>query len=804
MIRNYLKIAFRNMWKYKTFTFINIGGMAIAFCAVILLAFTAFFELSYDSFHKNKADIYQVYLEQHHAYEADKSAAMPIPLTPAIKAELPAVKRITRYGDFGGSAMRYGDKLFDFDIRCVDADFFKMFTFPIISGNRKDPLADKNDVVLSAKVAREIFGDQYPVGKNLEIKINHAWVGFTVTAVTANAPEGSSIRFGLLCRFEQFPGYAENKDDWNNQSHDVFVQLQPGEKQASFEHKLRRFTAKYFAGTIKQTINDGAAPDNNGDVLSLHLVPLTDIHFNAVTAQARAISKFYPYLILLISVFILFIACTNFINLSLGRAFTRIKEIGVRKVIGATKKQLIIQFCSESFIICGLALFIGALAAGILLPCYKQTFSQQGSLSILFSPLVIAYLSGGFFLISIVAGAYPVWIVAIKKAAQTVNGKISDKQSNGLRNGLMVMQFTLSGLLIICTAITWQQLNYLRNKPLGYNKSEVISVPVGSNIDPDKALSLMRSRLSSYTQIASITGTDTNLGMGLDNSSTTSIMSFNYKGKTVRTYWCRVDEDYVKTLGLQLVNGHDFSGAYASDTSVVLINQKMAAQLGEKDPVGSLLPTDGAKLQVAGVVKDFNFRSLHQQIAPLTMVIRKDWPVSYILVKVRSTSLSAGMSLVSSVWKSINPHAESLPSFLDNNAERQYNKENDLSKVFITGAVLSIVISCMGLFAVVILIITQRTKEIGIRKVLGASVNSILMLISKQFLGLVLASVCIASPIAWYAMNNWLQNFAYHIHIQWWVFALSAIFALAIVLVTISLQVIKAAVANPVKSLRSE
>jgi ABC-type antimicrobial peptide transport system permease subunit len=792
------------MWKYKTFTFINIAGMAVAFGAALLLALTAFFELSYDSFHKNKADVYQIYFEQHHANSVDKGSAMPIPITPTLKAELPDVVHITRYGDFGGSALRYGDKVFNYDIRCVDADFFKIFTFPITSGSHDDPLSDKNDVVLSAKVAKNIFGNQNPIGKLIEVKLNNSWKSLNVTAVASDVPQNSSLGFGLLCRFEQFPGYDQNLTDWNNQSHDVFVQLPAGADPLAFEKKLRKFTAKHYEGTIKQLIHDGATRDNNGDVLSLHLIPLSDVHFNAISSQSRAVSKFYPYLVLLISVFILFIACTNFINLSLGRAFTRAKEIGVRKVIGATKTQLIIQFCSESFIICGVSLLLGALAACILLPQYKQAFNQQLSLDMLKSPVIIGYFLGGFALISVLAGAYPAWVMAIRKTALTVKGKVSSNQSNGLRNTLMVVQFTLSGLLIICTAITWQQLSYMRNKSLGYNKSEVISIPIGSNIDPDRALSLMRSRLSSNTHVVSVTGTDMNLGKGLDNSSSTSIMSFNYKGRTVSTNWTRVDEDYVKTLGLKIVSGRDFSGSYASDTSVVLINQKMAQQLGEKDPIGDLLPTDGSKLQVAGIVKDFNFRSLHHEIGPLTMVIRKGWPVGYLLIKVKNSSLNAGMSLVTTTWKDINPRAEYNPSFLDENTERQYNKETDLSKIFVSGAIISIVISCMGLFAIVILIITQRTKEIGIRKVLGASVNNILLLISKDFLKLVLLSICIASPIAWYAMNKWLQDFAYSIKIEWWVFVLTGLIALAIAFVTISFHSIKAALVNPVKSLRSE
>ncbi len=804
MIKNYFKIALRNMWKHKTFTFINITGMAVAFGAALLLTLTAFFELSFDTFHQNKNDVYQLYIEQHHANSVDEGSTMPIPMTPALKAEFPDVVHITRYGDFGGSALRYGDKIFNDDVRCVDADFFKMFTFPIVNGSTINPLADKNDIVLSATVAKNIFGNQNPIGKLIELKVDNGWKSMNVTAVAADAPKNSSFDFGLLCRFEQFPGYDQNINEWNSQSHNVFLQLPTGEKQAVFEQKLKTFVQKHYDASIKQLIHDGAKPDNNGQVLSLHLIPLTDIHFSAISSQSRAISKFYPYLVLLISLFIMFIACTNFINLSLGRAFTRAKEIGVRKVIGATKTQLIVQFCSESFVICGISLILGVIAACIFLPQYKLAFNQQVSLNILASPAIISYILGGFVLISLLAGGYPAWLMSVGKTAQTVKGKVGAGQSSSLRNSLMVVQFALSSLLIICTAITWQQLNYMRTKPLGYNKSEVVSIPIGSNIDPEKALTQMRSKLSSYPQVVSVTGTDMNLGKGLDNSSSTSIMSFNYKGRTVSTNWLRVDYDYVKTLGLQVVNGRDLSRSFGADSTMVLINQKMAEELGEKNPIGDLLPTDGAKLQVAGIVKDFNFKSLHHEIAPLTMVIRTGWPINYILVRVKSGNLASSMALINKVWKDTNPHTEVGASFLDENTERQYNKETDLSKIFVTGAIISIVISCMGLFAIVILIITQRTKEIGIRKVLGASVNNILFLISKDFLKLVLISICIASPIAWYAMDKWLQGFEYRIQIQWWVFVITGTIALIIAFVTISFQSIKAAVLNPVKSLRSE
>jgi ABC-type antimicrobial peptide transport system permease subunit len=314
----------------------------------------------------------------------------------------------------------------------------------------------------------------------------------------------------------------------------------------------------------------------------------------------------------------------------------------------------------------------------------------------------------------------------------------------------------------------------------------------------------MRDRLAREPRIVSVTGTDMNIGRGRDGSSTTSMMGFDYKNKEVRTHWLRIDYDYLKTMDIKLLSGRDFSRSYGMDTTGVLINETMARQLGEKDPLTATLAIDGGQLKVLGVVKDFHFKSLHRELAPLTMVVRPNWPVSYIFVRVQPDNLPASMEVIKNAWKEVNPKAAFLGSFLDENTDRTYNKETRLSKIFMSGAVLAILISCMGLFAIALLVILQRTKEIGIRKVLGASVPHIVGLVSKDFLVLVLVAIVIASPIAWYAMNSWLQSFYYRINISWWVFALAGVLALLIAFITLSLQSVRAALKNPVNALRSE
>ncbi|SJZ91320.1 ABC transporter permease [Sediminibacterium ginsengisoli] len=803
MFKNYLKIAFRNLWKHKSFTLINITGMGIAFTATILLAMTAMNELTFDSFNKNKNSLYQLYIETHRPNNTETNSTMPVPLTPALKAEFPDIVHISRYGSIGGSTIRYNGKEFSKLIRTTDADFLRMFTYPLISGNKETALNNKSDIVISQKSAEAIFGKEYPVGKTLNIKIHDEWKDYTVSGVMEDAPLNSSITFDMITRFENFPNYEPYADNWSSSTHDVYIQLNTGVTQAAFEKKLINFIHKYYKDDLEQLKKDGGRPDADGELLRLKLIPITDLHFSPIL-NTGGVSRFYAYLLLLIGAFILFIASVNFVNLSLGRTFTRAREIGMRKVMGAGRRQILLQFWGESFVICLFSLLMGMLLARLLLPYYKTNFYQAFSTDILRSPQLIIIFAAGFLLVSILAGGYPAWIMSALNTSQTVKGKITTGKNHRLRNSLMVVQFVLSGLLIICTSIVWQQLNYMRTKPLGYNKEQIISIPIGNNIGQERALELMRVQLAKVPNVLSVTGTDINLGRGRDGSTSNSVIGFQYKGKTVKTNWLRVDYDYISTLGLTLLQGRDFSRDFGTDSGVVIINEAMAAEIGEKNPLDANLDLDGSHLQVAGVVKNYHFKSLHKEITPLTMCIRKNWTLSYIFVKVKPENLPASMDAVNKVWHTVNPKAESQISFLDENTEKQYRKEERISKIFISGAVLAILISCMGLFAIVVLVIMQRTKEIGIRKVLGASVLNITTLISKDFIGLILIALTIATPIAWWAMNKWLQDFAYRIHISAWIFLLAGGIALLIALVTICIQTIRAAIANPVKSLKSE
>jgi ABC-type antimicrobial peptide transport system permease subunit len=804
MFSNYIKIAWRNLWKHKTFAVIVVFGMAIAFAAALLLSLTAYHELSYDQFHTNKKNIYQLYFKEQNPRGEESSSSMPVPLAPSLKAEYPDVEYITRYGSSAKDIVRYKDKEVDLSIRAVDPDFLKIFTFPIESGNAQTPLGELNNIVITEYCAKILFDKEDPVGKTVEMKDGDNWESYTVTAVAKDFPNNSSFTFDILTRFEHFPGYKELLNVWDADNHEVFIQLRDKKDVAAFEKQTFAFIHKYYDGKLTSMKRDGAKPDKEGELLRLRTLPFTDIHFSNIGGSGGGVSRFYPYLLLIISGFILFIACVNFVNLSLARSFTRSKEIGIRKVLGAMRWQLISQFWGEALIVSLLALIVGLGIAYLLLPYYKQVFYRAMSVDILRSPLVIVYIIVGFLLVTLFAGGYPAWMVSAFKTVETVKGKLPVGRSHRVRNTLMVVQFVLSSLLIISTMIIWQQLDYLRNKPLGFNKQQVISLPIGSTMDPEKALALLRTRLAKESRIISVTGTDMNMGRGRDGSSSTSMMGFDYKNKGIKTHWLRIDYDYLKTMDIKLLSGRDFSRSFGMDTTGVIINETMARQLGEKDPLTAVLDLDGSKLQVLGVVKDFHFKSLHRELAPLTMTVRPNWGMSYIFIRVQPDNLPASMDVIKTAWKEVNPKAPFLGSFLDENTDRTYSGETKLSKIFMSGAVLAILISCMGLFAIALLAILQRTKEIGIRKVLGASVPHIVKLVSKDFLLLVLIAIVIASPIAWYAMHNWLQSFYYRINIAWWVFAVAGIVALLIAFITLSLQSVKAAMKNPVNSLRSE
>jgi putative ABC transport system permease protein len=806
MIKNYLKIAWRNLLKGKVFNLINITGLSVAVACCILLFLTVDYEFSFDTFHKNLPDIYQVYLTENRAKGVEHNTAMPSPLTPAMKAEYPDVQYISRLGN-GHAEVSYKAKKIMQSVRFVDEDFLRIFTFPLEKGSVKTALHDLRSIVITAEVAKAIFGTENPVGKMVELNLYNQNQSFVVGGVAEDFPDNSSIGFDVLMRFENYFNYQQNLDKWDVGNHVTYLKLHAGTDRTLFEKRLIPFAKNHFKEDIGNIKRDGAAPDANGNVFTVNLTPFAGNHFNNDLSglEGSPISRVYVIALLAIGVFILLIACINFINLNIARAFNRAREVGVRKTLGAGKWQLLVQFWVETALVCLIAFGFGLLISSLILPLFAQNFKSHIHLKMLLQPGLLLASFSTFFLITLIAGFYPALLMLRYKTVLVLKGTVNTTKPGHVRNILLVTQFALSTLLIICTLVTWQQMQYMQNRPLGYNRSEVISIPLG-NLSGTNALDVLRQKLQGSPEVESITGSRANLGLGNDGSTMNSVTGFNYNGHELRTNIQIVDYDYAKTLGIRLLTGRDFSRDFATDSNSVVINEKMAAAIGGKNPVGTFLPFEDGKppMQVIGVVKDYNFKSLHEEVEPLTLSMKQTRPLQYVFVRIKPVGLNASFNHLKLQWHELFPNTEFKGSWLNENTERQYQSEKRLSNIFIGSAIIAILISCIGLLAMAMMTMVQRTKEIGIRKVLGSSISGIVLLVSKDFIKLVLLASILAFPVAWWVMHNWLQSFAYRIEISWWIFGLATLIALVIAVATVSFQAVKAALANPVKSLRSE
>lgn len=807
MIKNYFKIAFRNMLKHKTYATINIFGMSLAFLCGLLLFLNAFFELSFDDFFKDKKRIFKVYNYAVNEEGPEKSSTMAYPAAPTFKKEIEEIKFSTRFM-WGGNNVSYNGKKIDLQINFVDKDFFRVFEFDIVKGNKLNPLDDLSSAVISKSAAKKIFNAENPIGKIIQIRVLNEWKDLTITAVTDDLPENSSIKFELLARPELRSDYAMNKENWNMQHHDVYLKIAANALPKNIEQKFRNLRSKHIPMDTLELKKAGYKKDEKGDYSSFKLLPITEIHFdNEIGSGESTVSKTYIYTLLLICFFILSIACFNFINLNIARSFTRAKEVGIRKSLGASSKQIFLQVWGESLFICLLALAVGLIAAVMLIPYFNQLFDAKLTLNIFKNPLTLIFIITGLIIISLFAGGYPALLISRYNTASVLKGKVSLKKPGFFRNTLIVLQFGMACLLMTCTLIAYNQFNYMCKMPLGFNKESIISVPLGSDGNGRKIITQLRNKLSNQAAIESITGSNINFGIGKDGSTSMMSRGFGYKDKSIFTNWMTVDYDFLKTMDIKLLAGRDFSPEFVSDTSeAVIVTQAMAKQFNEANVLGLNFSLDTAmpQLKIVGIVSDFHLYSLHEKAEALTIDIAQNAQVNYAFIKTKNNNPVIALNLVKETLKSIQPNKEFNPSFLNENTERWYQKEKRLSVLLGISSLIAILLSCLGLFALALLMIQQRIKEIGVRKILGASIFSINQLLAKDFMKLVFISIVIATPLAWFLMNKWLQDFPYRIHMEWQTFALVSFVAIAISLITVSFHTIKASLEKPVNNLRSE
>lgn len=794
------------MQKNKLHTAINIVGLSVAFTCSILLFIMVYHEFSFDNFHDNKNKLFKLYHFANSPEGMDARAGMSYPVANTVKTEGIGIEKATRIKN-RGREVRYKDKTLEQSTLLVDDDFFSMFSFPVVKGAKQHPLANTDNVVLSEKTAGNLFGNEEPVGKTIEVKVGGIWNSLVVSAVLKDPPQNSSINYSVLARTEIDPDYASLKNVWTSQHHNVYVQVAANTNQAQVEKKFRGFIEKYNPGDIDYLKNKGYLPDANGDYTGMKLLPIENLHFNAEIGTGNPVSKPFLYILLLVALVIILIACFNFINLNIGLSFTRTKEIGIRKCLGAGKRQVWLQVWGESLVTVLASLIIGIIATIILMQGFNKLMEAKFDAALLYQPAVVFSLIAMLFFVSLIASGYPSYIMGKLKTVEILKGKISLKKPGIFRNALIVAQFVIAIVLICTTVIIYQQFQHLRKAPLGYTTASLVSVPIKQNEKGREIVAKMRTRLASQSGIVSVTGSDVNLGVGADGSTNQTSYGFDYKGKSVNTNYMAADYDILKTLNIKTKEGRDFSTAYAADTTnAVIITESMAKQLGEKTALGLSFYADSSrpKWNVVGVIPDFYLYSMYQKNEPLTICMNSSSFISYALIRVNTQNPTAAMDIIKLAYAEAEPGVEFKGGYVTENIDRWYTNEKRLSNMFSIAAMVAIILSCMGLFGMAFIIIRQRVKEIGVRKVLGASVSGIATLVTKEFIKPVVIALLIATPIAWWVMYKWLQDFTYRINIQWWVFAVAGVVAVLIAVATVSFHAVKAALTNPVKSLRTE
>ena len=800
MFKNYFKIAFRNLWKNRTFTMLNIIGLTAAFGIAILLVMFSIFQLSFDRFHEQGDQIFQVYTENSTMDGIEADISMSEPFAAALRDEVKGVQKITRYNG-SNILLSFSEKQLVMNSAYVDPDFFEMFSFPIIKGDKENPITSETSIAITERTAKRIFGDQNPIGEIVTILRDEEEIPFTVTAIIKDFPNTSSIGFDVVLNFKSQGqhAYARTVGRWDTENHEVYMQLSKGVTIANFEQSTIDFTKLHYKGEIDNAKRDGIQPNANGIYKQFKLLPLADLRFANFNQGSVTVNRTMPHLVLGIAMLILFIACVNFINMSIAKSAQRLREIGMRKTLGAKKRQLFFQFWGESVLVFLVSIILGILMATLLLKPFQTLFSTQASFAILLHPLIL-----GIVFITLIAGGYPAIIMSRLGTLQSLKGKLESNGKNHLRNSLMVVQFGIAILLISGTLVLWNQVEFMRTKDLGFNKDQVIAFPLNGKRNDQQALKLLRDVLENKPNIVSITASNNILGLGKDGTRSTSVLGFEHKGRGVETHMLVVDADYVKTLDLNIIEGRAFRKNLASDSLSVVINESMAKQLNEEDILNSKISLDEVSYDIVGVIKDFNFQELDQHIAPMTLFALPNWNLRNIYVKVTSQNLEQAYDDVKAAWAIIEPNAEFQGSFLNENIDRTLSKERTIITMIASGSILAIILSCIGLFAMSLLIVAQRRKEIGIRKIVGASVSLITILLTKEFFKLVVIAFLIATPIAWLSMNTWLQNYAYRIELNIWFFLAAGSTALVIAMLTIAAKTIKAATSNPVDSLRTE
>jgi len=808
MIKNYIKTAFRSLQKNKGFTAINVLGLALGLATCLLIVFYVVDELSYDKYNVNANRIYRVNEDLKLGDNKVQYAVCMAPLAQTLKNDFPDVENTVRLKNIGGMHVTKGtESILEYNALFADPSVFDVFTLPVVYGDKKTALTEPNTVVITEDMAKKYFGRLNVVGENLIIDGN-LQKPIKITAVIKNIPEQSHFHADFLVSMASNPD--SRSIEWLRSDYNTYVLMRKDADYKKLEAQFPQFLRKYSGGQMQQELNMSYDTfEKNGSFFRLNMIPLTDIHLHSSLTGELGIngSVQYVYIFSAIAIFILLIACVNFMNLSTARSANRAKEVGVRKVLGSARKYLIFQFLAESTMVTFIAVVMALVAAMLILPVFnhfadKNIIVNGHTLIWLVPSALITIVFIGFL-----AGLYPAFFLSAFNPMQVLKGKISTGFKGGaLRSFLVVFQFSISIFLIVGTLVINNQLHYIQNRDLGYNRNQVLIIQHAFELgDHAKTFKQEIKQLPGVTN-ATLSGylpVKSNRGTGIFYKEAVA----DPKKSLYPQIWS-VDEDYIGTLAMKIKSGRNFSIQMPSDSNAIIINETAAKFLGFSDPVNKIIyrSSGGANptykpYTIIGMVKDFNFSSLHDNISPVVMQLNTD--NGNVSIKVSTTNMPALLAQIEDKWKGFTP-THFQYTFMDQDFDAMYRSEQRTGTISIAFTTLAVLIACLGLFGLAAYAAEQRTKEIGIRKVLGASIANIAGMLSKDFIKLICISIVISTPFAWYFMQKWLQDFAYRINIEWWVFAIAGVAALSIAFITISFQSIKAAVANPVKSLRSE
>lgn len=802
MWKNYLVIAFRNLKKNTLFSFLNISGLAIGMAVCIMILLFVNYERDFDVIHTK--NIYRLNEVQNwEGMVAPQKVALSMyPMGPTLIEEFPEVTNFTRVTSNGEMRLRYNEKQVVLaSSLSADSTFFDLFDFKMITGDPDKALKEPYSIVLAASSAQKIFGDEAALGKVLSVA-NQDSTFFTVTGVMDDIPDNSHLQFEGLVSLNTYAG-PQAMDNWGGNWLTTYLELGPDSDIQAMEARFPDYLISHMG-------------EGNATGYELFLQPLSEVHAGStdITHDYINFQKFdgaYTQIFFYIAILVLFIAAINFVNLSSAKSLSRAMEIGVRKASGASKMQLYLQFISESILISLISMAFAILVVSLTLP-YLNEFSQRSlEFPILKEPIIMGVLVLGAILVGVLSGMYPAIYLSSFLPVKVLKGSpVVGKKKSDFRNALVVIQFSCAIFLIISTLFASRQVRFMQEKELGFTHEQIITIPFGQRYT-ERYESLKQALLGS-SQVEEVTASGQRLGNNLHQTGIT----FHGAGPAVNlaTSQIVVDPDFLDVYEIELIAGRNFNDSEGDNGNTYLINESLAKELIQKDGEGKEIESmigsqfgfsgmDSAG-RIVGVVKDFNFNSLHHKIETLTIFNQRNWGFEELSVRISGENVPEALAQIESIWNAQIPEREFEYQFLDDHFTELYRADNTVNAIVGMLTVLSILISCLGLFGLVSFTTEQRIKEIGIRKVLGASVAGVVAILSKDFIKLVLVSIVIAIPISWYVVDIWIKDFAYRISIEWWVFALAGIVAILIALATVSSQAIKAALMNPVKSLKSE